>query len=130
VLSSARFNPKFFGRRAGLHRDLPRWEAALSAEYGGVMREVEVKYRVSDLEALLVALKGRGIELSESVYQDDQAYAPVGWEFGDSKLGVSFVRLRTVGGRHYFALTEIEMLGSLSGWSRSARLRDRRGARV
>lgn len=26
--------------------------------------------------------------------------------------------------------TEIEMLGSLSGWSRSARLRDRRGARV
>jgi adenylate cyclase, class 2 len=28
----------------------------------------------------------------------------VGWEFGDSKLGVSFVRLRTVGGRHFFAL--------------------------
>jgi adenylate cyclase class 2 len=70
------------------------------------MREVEVKYRVSDLEALLVALKGRGIELSEPVYQDDQAYAPVGWEFGDSKLGVSFVRLRTVGGRHYFALKQ------------------------
>lgn len=70
------------------------------------MREVEVKYRVSDMEALLVALKTRGIELSEPVYQDDQAYAPVGWDFGDSKLGVSFLRLRTVGGRHFFALKQ------------------------
>jgi adenylate cyclase class 2 len=70
------------------------------------MREVEVKYRVADLETLLVALKARGIELSEPVYQDDQAYAPVGWNFGDNKLGVSFLRLRTVGGRHYFALKQ------------------------
>ena len=70
------------------------------------MREVEVKYQVADLEALLVALKARGIELSEPVYQDDQAYAPVCWDFGDSKLGVSFLRLRTVGGRHYFALKQ------------------------
>lgn len=58
------------------------------------MREVEVKYRVTDLEALLVALKACGIGLSEPVHQDDQAYAPVGWEFGESKLGVSFLRLR------------------------------------
>lgn len=70
------------------------------------MREIEVKYRVEDLEALLVALKARGIELSEPVYQDDQAYAPAGWQFGDSKLGVSFLRLRTVGGRHYYALKQ------------------------
>ena len=70
------------------------------------MREIEVKYRVDDLEALLVALKSRGIELSEPVFQDDQAYAPAGWQFGDSKLGVSFLRLRTAGGRHYFALKQ------------------------
>src|ERR1700744_5904775 len=70
------------------------------------MREVEVKYRASDLEALLSAIKTRGNELSDPVYQDDQAYAPVGWDFGDSKLGVSFLRLRTVGGRHYFALKQ------------------------
>jgi adenylate cyclase, class 2 len=70
------------------------------------VREIEVKYRVDDLEALLIALKVRGIELGERVYQDDQAYAPAGWRFGDSKLGVSFVRLRTVGGRHYFALKQ------------------------
>ena len=63
------------------------------------MREIEVKYRVEDMEALLVALKSRGIELSEPVFQDDQAYAPAGWQFGDSKLGVSFLRLRTAGSR-------------------------------
>lgn len=70
------------------------------------MREIEVKYQVDDLEALLVALKAHGIELGEPIYQDDQAYAPVGWQFGDSKLGVSFVRLRTVNGCHYFALKQ------------------------
>jgi adenylate cyclase, class 2 len=70
------------------------------------MREIEVKYRVDDLEGLLVTLKGRGIELSEPVYQDDQAYAPVGWQFGDSKLGVSFLRLRTMREQHYFALKQ------------------------
>jgi adenylate cyclase class 2 len=70
------------------------------------VREIEVKYRLDDLEALLIALKVRGIQLGEPVYQNDQAYAPAGWRFGDSKLGVSFVRLRTVGGRHFFALKE------------------------
>ena len=70
------------------------------------MREIELKYRVDDLEALLVALKSRGIELSELVFQDDQAYASAGWQFGDSKLGVSFLRLRTVQGRHYFTLKQ------------------------
>ena len=70
------------------------------------MREIELKYRVDDLEALLLALKSRGIELSEPVFQDDQAYAPAGWQFGDSKLGISFLRLRTVQGRHYFTLKQ------------------------
>jgi len=70
------------------------------------VREIELKYRVEDLEALVLALKSRGIELSEPVFQDDQAYAPAGWQFGDSKLGVSFLRLRTVQGRHYFTLKQ------------------------
>ena len=70
------------------------------------MREIELKYRVDDLEALLVALKSLGIELSEPFFQDDQAYAPAGWQFGDSKLGVSFLRLRTVQGRHYLTLKQ------------------------
>jgi adenylate cyclase class 2 len=71
-----------------------------------MVREIEVKYHIDDLEALLVALKARGIELSDPICQDDQAYAPDGWHFGDSKLGVSFVRLRTVDGRHYFTLKQ------------------------
>jgi adenylate cyclase class 2 len=80
-------------------------EPALSADSsGGVVREIEVKYHVQDAESLLVVLKARGIELSEPVYQDDQAYAPKGWSYGDSKLGVPFVRLRTVDGQHSFTL--------------------------
>ena len=70
------------------------------------MREIEVKYQVDDLEGILTALKSRGIEVSDPVHQDDQAYAPTGWQFGDSKLGVSFLRLRTVAGRHYFTLKQ------------------------
>ena len=66
----------------------------------------EVKYRVDDLEGVLAALKSRGIEVSDPVHQDDQACAPAGWQFGDSKLGVSFLRLRTVASRHYFTLKQ------------------------
>ncbi|GAB3170541.1 class IV adenylate cyclase [Myceligenerans halotolerans] len=68
------------------------------------MREVEVKFRVRDAESLLLALKERGVDLDGGVFQDDQAYAPVGWSYGDDKGGVSFVRLRTVDGRHTFTL--------------------------
>jgi adenylate cyclase class 2 len=70
------------------------------------VREIEVKYRVDDLEGLLAALKSRGIEVTDPLQQDDQAYAPAGWQFGDSKLGVSFLRLRTVAGLHYFTLKQ------------------------
>jgi adenylate cyclase, class 2 len=71
---------------------------------GGTVREVEVKYRVRDLGALLAALKMRGIELGVPFCQDDQAYAPDGWAYGDDRRGVPFARLRTVDGRHVFTL--------------------------
>jgi adenylate cyclase class 2 len=67
-------------------------------------REVEVKYHVADVDDVVDALKTRGIELKEPVHQDDQAYAPNGWSYGDGKLGVPFVRLRTVDGQHTFTL--------------------------
>jgi adenylate cyclase, class 2 len=70
------------------------------------VREIEVKYRVDDVEGILAALKSQGIEVSDPIHQDDQAYAPAEWQFGDSKLGVSFLRLRTVAGRHYFTLKQ------------------------
>ena len=64
--------------------------------------EIEVKYRVMDPEALADALGVRGIELSTPVYQDDQAYSPASWTFGDPRIGVTFVRLRTQNGRCTF----------------------------
>jgi adenylate cyclase class 2 len=70
------------------------------------MREVEVKFQIRDPEALLAALKTRSIPVGDSVHQDDQAYAPLGWRFGDDKLGVTFLRLRTTEGRHTFTLKQ------------------------
>src|SRR5689334_12074429 len=45
------------------------------------VREIEVEYRMDELEALRVALKAQDIELSEPVCQDDQAYDPATWQF-------------------------------------------------
>ncbi|WIN00070.1 class IV adenylate cyclase [Actinoplanes oblitus] len=64
--------------------------------------EIEVKYQVADVEGLLAAIREHGIALSEPVEQDDQAYAPIGWQFGDARIGVTFVRLRRQGGRCVF----------------------------
>ena len=66
--------------------------------------EIEVKYHVEDLPALEAALLRRGIVLSAPVHQDDQAYAPDWWDYGQSKLGVPFARLRTQDGRHLFTV--------------------------
>jgi hypothetical protein len=49
--------------------------SALEVTRGGNVREVEVKYHVRDVEALLVALKAQQVELSSPMRQDDQAYA-------------------------------------------------------
>lgn len=67
-------------------------------------REIEVKYRALDTVALESALSARGLVLSPPVHQDDQAYAPEGWHYGMSKLGVPFARLRTQDDRHLFTL--------------------------
>ncbi|MBN1173828.1 MAG: CYTH domain-containing protein [Micromonosporaceae bacterium] len=66
--------------------------------------EIEVKYQVDDLVGLEGALSGRGIVLSAPSAQDDQAYAPTWWNYGQSKLGVPFARLRTQNGRHLFTV--------------------------
>lgn len=68
------------------------------------MREVEVKFQVHDLAALRAAFSARGIELGPPVRQDDQAYAPNSWSYGDDRRGVPFARLRTVDGQHLFTL--------------------------
>jgi adenylate cyclase, class 2 len=70
----------------------------------GSRREVEAKYRVGDERALIDALRRRGVQLSAPVKQDDQAYAPVQWRYGMSKIGVPFARLRTQSGQHLFTV--------------------------
>jgi adenylate cyclase class 2 len=67
-------------------------------------QEVEVKYRVVDLARVETELALRGASLSPPVRQDDQAYAQVGWEYGQSKIGRPFARLRTQDGRHLFTV--------------------------
>ncbi|MBQ1022949.1 CYTH domain-containing protein [Micromonospora sp. C95] len=66
--------------------------------------EVEAKYRVDDLQRLITALARRQVVLTEPSVQDDQAYAPAGWSYGMSKVGVPFARLRTQDGRHLFTV--------------------------
>jgi adenylate cyclase class 2 len=68
--------------------------------------EIEVKYRVDDraLPALERALAARGAAMSPPIRQDDQAFAPQGWSYGQSKVGVTFARLRTENGRHVFTI--------------------------
>jgi adenylate cyclase class 2 len=68
------------------------------------VREIEVKYRVRDLSALEGALARRGVSLSPPARQDDQAYAENGWTYEQSKIGVTFARLRTQQGRHLFTI--------------------------
>ncbi|WP_084965910.1 class IV adenylate cyclase [Thermoactinospora rubra] len=68
------------------------------------MQEIEVKYRLHDLAALEEVLAERGVVLSAPVHQDDQAYAQPGWSYGQSKVGVTFARLRTQDGRHLFTV--------------------------
>jgi adenylate cyclase class 2 len=63
-----------------------------------------VKYHVLDREALTQSLAALGVRLSPPVHQDDQAYAPVGWEYGQPKVNVPFARLRTQNGRHLFTV--------------------------
>jgi len=68
------------------------------------VREVEVKYRLVDPALAEELLAHWGIRFGSPVEQDDQAYAPRGWEYGQSKLGVPFARLRTECGRHMFTV--------------------------
>lgn len=70
-----------------------------------------MKYRVlGSVVQLVVALGLVGVELGEPVVQDDQAFAPADWSYGDPKAGVAFARLRTVepsttsGHRHTFTV--------------------------
>ncbi|MEV4704512.1 CYTH domain-containing protein [Actinoplanes sp. NPDC049316] len=76
----------------------------MQATTADAVQEIEVKYRVTDEVALIDALTQQGVLLSPPTRQDDQAYAPAGWEYGMSKTGVPFARLRTQNGAHLFTV--------------------------
>jgi adenylate cyclase class 2 len=76
----------------------------MASELSSNDQEVEAKYWVGDLDRLIAALAQQRVVLSEPSDQDDQAYAPGGWSYGMSKIGVPFARLRTEGGRHLFTV--------------------------
>lgn len=60
------------------------------------VREVEVKYHIdTNPGTVIAAVEAVGANWSGPVEQDDQAYAPANWDYGMSKLGVPFARLRT-----------------------------------
>ncbi len=69
---------------------------------GGRMAEVEARFSVN--EDALARLEAWGLVFSEPVVQDDQAYAPAHWNWGDDRIGVPFARLRTQLGRHLFTV--------------------------
>jgi adenylate cyclase class 2 len=64
--------------------------------------EVEARFIVD--EDALPRLEAHGLIFSDPVVQDDQAYAPAGWAWGDDRIGVPFARLRTQLGRHLFTV--------------------------
>ncbi|GIG70536.1 class IV adenylate cyclase [Phytomonospora endophytica] len=59
--------------------------------------EVEVKFKLDhgDLHDVATCLKQAGLELGPVTHQDDQAFAPIGWDYGQDRVGVPFARLRT-----------------------------------
>lgn len=72
------------------------------------MREIEVKFRVASTQEAEQALEALGIQLGEALEQDDQAFAPVGWDYASARFGKTFARLRTENGRHSFTVKRPE----------------------
>lgn len=83
----------------------PDWcEANWSAELRSTCARLKSSIGSATVKPCFSPLTERGVELSPPIYQEDQAYAPNGWSYGDSKLGIPFLRLRTVSGQHVFTL--------------------------
>jgi len=76
----------------------------MSTKQSNHFHEIEAKYRVGEVDAVIAALAARRVNLSDPFEQDDQAYAPIDWSYGMPKIGVPFARLRTAGTRHLFTV--------------------------
>ena len=68
------------------------------------MKEVEIKFRVEDLDALEAKLVAAGLELGEAVTQDDTSYAPEDWVRGSGALNIPFMRIRRQGEKNILTM--------------------------
>jgi adenylate cyclase, class 2 len=66
--------------------------------------EVEVRFRLMNEEEALRQLRSVGIRFGKASEQDDQAYGPGDWDYSQSRIGVTFARLRSSGGKHLFTV--------------------------
>jgi adenylate cyclase class 2 len=66
--------------------------------------EVEVRFRLEEPAPAIRRLRGAGVRFAKPQVQDDQAYAPAEWDYSQSRIGITFARLRTEAGRNLFTV--------------------------
>lgn len=66
--------------------------------------EVEVRFALLDEAQALAQLRSAGVHFGKPAKQDDQAYGPDWWDYGQSRIGVTFARLRTSDDKHLFTV--------------------------
>lgn len=66
--------------------------------------EVEVRFQLLDEQQALTQLRSAGVHFGKPAKQDDQAYAPDGWDYSQTRIGVTFARLRTTDDKHLFTV--------------------------
>ena len=68
------------------------------------MKEIEVKFKIADKQAVIKSLGKAGVSLGDEVTQDDTSYAPDNWERGKGNINVPFLRVRREGDRSFLTM--------------------------
>jgi adenylate cyclase, class 2 len=76
------------------------------------MKEVEVKAKINDFEAIKNKLSSLGCEFSEPVIQDDNIYLKNGIRMEDTRKGLIAMRIRNSNGKHIFNM-KVQLENSL-----------------
>jgi adenylate cyclase class 2 len=63
-----------------------------------------VRFHVPEPVSVIRRLRKAGIRFAKAQLQEDQAYAPMVWDYSQSRIGVTFARLRTEAGKHVFTV--------------------------
>ena len=78
-------------------------------------KEIEVKAKVKNSDAVIAKLSALGVSLSEPVHQEDAIYTNFSdKEFSDFKPGINFLRIRKSGGKILFTLKQ-SLINELEG---------------